>query len=332
MADMLVAQNLTACYRTRRGEDVTAVDDVSLALAEGEVLGIAGESGCGKSTLGRALSAIYDPPMYCAAGRVFVEGDDIYAMSARTLRREVLGTRVSYIPQSAMNSLNPTRRIGAFVRDVVRTHYPDVTGQEALNRARDRLESLSLSARVLRTYPFQLSGGMQQRTVVAISTLLDPAVLIADEPTSALDVSTQRTLVAMLRDLLARRIARSLIFITHDLTVLRHVCDRIAVMYAGEFVEVGPAEKVIFQPVHPYTKALVGSVMVPEPGARVRQPAGLPGTPPDLRAVPAGCRFGPRCPDQTPACRAVHGGLQVAHGRLIRCPRILGSEGGPGHD
>jgi peptide/nickel transport system ATP-binding protein len=208
------------------------------------------------------------------------------------------------------------------------THYPEMPRDEMLERARRRVRSLSLPERVLESYPFELSGGMQQRTVLAVSAMMNPAVLIADEPTSALDVSTQKTLVAMLKSFIERGICRSLIFITHDIVVLRHICDRIAVMYAGEFVEVGAAEQVIFDPVHPYTRALVGSVLVPEQEMRARDLRGIPGAPPDPTKMPAGCRFGPRCVEHDDRCRALHGELRLMQGRMVRCPRLEGEAHG----
>jgi peptide/nickel transport system ATP-binding protein len=326
MREVLRARDVKAYYRTRSGAEVRAVDGVSLALAEGEVLGVAGESGCGKSTLARALSGLFDPPLCRMGGEVLIEGEDLYSMPPRRLRADVLGKRISYVPQSAMNALNPTRRIGEFIRDVMRTHHPRVRATAVLGRARERLSALSLPDRVLDSYPFALSGGMQQRTVIMVSSILDPTVLIADEPTSALDVSTQKALVRMLRDLVRRGIARSMIFITHDIATLRHVCDRIAVMYAGEFVEVGTTEQVVFDPVHPYTRALVGSLLVPEPASRRRELPTIPGRPPDLAALPPGCRFSPRCTAHNEACRLRHGELELVEGRLVRCPRLTDAE------
>ncbi len=327
MAVVLEAEGLRAYYRTRFAEEVRAVEGVSLSLREGEVLGIAGESGCGKSTLARALTNLFDPPLHRVAGAVSIEDLDLYAMSPEQVRSCVLGCKIAYIPQSAMNALNPTRRIARFARDVMRTHYPDMSAERMLGRARQRLESLSLPESVLDRYPFELSGGMQQRVVVMVSTLLNPSVLIADEPTSALDVSTQKVLVRMLLDLLERRIARSLIFITHDITVLRHICDRIAVMYAGEFVEVGTTEQIVFDPVHPYTQALLNSVMVPEPGMRSRELVGIPGAPPKAVGPPSGCRFGARCTQHDEVCRQLHGELRLLKDRLVRCARLAAEAG-----
>lgn len=325
---LLKADDIRAYYRDRLGNEVRAVDGVSLELHEREVLGIAGESGCGKSTLARALADLFQPPLYHAGGSVRLGEDDLYAMDAETVRREVLGKRVSYIPQSAMAALNPTRLVRRFVTDVMSTHYPGMPAAEMLARARERLQALALGERVLESYPFELSGGMQQRTVVAISSLMNPEVVIADEPTSALDVSTQKTLVRMLRDLLERGFARSLIFITHDVTVLRHICDRIAVMYTGELVEVGTAEQVVFDPVHPYTRALVASVLVPEPGMRERPLRAIAGAPPAGGHMPDGCRFGPRCTEHGADCRALHGELVMQKGRLVRCARLEGGADG----
>jgi peptide/nickel transport system ATP-binding protein len=325
VTDVLTATDVHAYYRTRFGGEIRAVDGVSFALAEGEVLGIAGESGCGKSTLARALTNLFEPPLYCAGGQVCVEGEDLYGMDAGRLRAEILGRKVSYIPQSAMNALNPTRKISKFVQDVMKTHYRTMTRADVLARARERLRALSLPERVLEAYPFALSGGMQQRAVILVSTLLNPAVLIADEPTSALDVSTQKALVAMLKGLLERKIARSLIFITHDIATLRHISDRIAVMYAGEIVELGTTDQVIFDPLHPYTRALVGAVLVPEPGIRGRKLGTIPGTPPDLGDLPPGCRFAPRCTEHDDQCRARHGELELVGGRLVRCARLAGA-------
>jgi len=319
---VMIAREVRAYYRTRAGGEVRAVDGVSLDLAEGESLGIAGESGCGKSTLARALCGLFEPPLFRAGGRVLIEGTDIYAMPPQVLRRKVFGTRAAYVPQSAMNALNPTRRIRGFVLDVMRAHYPGMGKAEALARARERIATLCLPARVLDCFPFELSGGMRQRAVIMVSTLLNPTVLLADEPTSALDVSTQKELVRMLRGLLEGGIARSLIFITHDLATLRHACDRIAVMYAGEFVEVGTTEQVIFEPMHPYTRALLGSVLVPEPGTRGRKLPTIPGRPPDLSRPPEGCRFAPRCSEADRKCRAVHAELTEMDGRLVRCARL----------
>jgi peptide/nickel transport system ATP-binding protein len=209
---------------------------------------------------------------------------------------------VSLLPQGAMNSLSPTLRIGDFAVDIIRAHQPEVRRREALDRAAQRLDQLDLPKRVLGAYPHQLSGGMKQRVVTVLSTLLDPRLLIADEPTSALDVSTQRSLIELLRELLTRRLVGAIIFVTHDLPVLRGIADRIAIMYAGQLIEIGSTDEVIDRAHHPYTGALLRSVLVPEPQIRSRRISGIKGAPPDLADPPPGCRFHPRCSLAMPVC------------------------------
>ena len=296
MGNLLTAVDLRAYYRTVQGEEIKAVDDVSIEVREGEVLGIAGESGCGKSTLASVLAFTVIPPLYVVSGEVRANGTNILALDRETLRREIKGKYISIVPQGAMNSLNPTLRIRNFVVDVLKEHFPEISKEEALQRARERFEALSLPPRILDAYPHQLSGGMKQRTVTVISTLLNPKVLIADEPTSALDVSSQKTVIKLLVELLRRQIIRSVVFITHELPLLRHFADRIAIMYAGKIVEVGPMEDVIFDPLHPYSKLLMSSVLVPEKGIKSKKIEAIPGVPPNLKDPPSGCRFHPRCP------------------------------------
>jgi peptide/nickel transport system ATP-binding protein len=279
-----------------------AVDGVSLDVFNGEVLGVAGESGCGKSTLAAVLSLTAREPLHVLGGELTVAGEwrsfDKRHRPPRTWR----GTVVSLLPQGAMNSLSPTLRIGDFAVDVIRAHEPRVRRAEALDRAADRLEQLHLPRRVLQSYPHQLSGGMKQRVVTVLSTLLNPKLLIADEPTSALDVSTQRILIDLLRELLDRQLVGGIIFVTHDLPVLNTIADRIAIMYAGQIVEIGDTQRIVDEARHPYTAALLASVLVPEPQVRERRILGIRGAPPDLAAPPAGCRFHPRCSLVTDRC------------------------------
>jgi peptide/nickel transport system ATP-binding protein len=302
MRSLLEAQGIRACYATG-GPEVGAVDGVSLVLREGEVLGIAGESGCGKSTLASVLALTAQPPLYVTAGSLTLDGIPIDVAGGGGVDRELRGKLVSLLPQGAMNSLNPTVRVGDLAADVIRAHEGDVSRREAVDRARERLEQLSLPTRVLASYPHQLSGGMRQRVVAVISTLLNPSVLIADEPTSALDVSAQRGLVLLLRTLLERGFMKGVVFITHDLPLLGSVADRIAIMYAGQLAEVGPGQEMLARPRHPYTTALVGTVLVPDPTRRGKRVEGIPGAPPDLRTPPPGCRFHPRCGLAMPVCR-----------------------------
>jgi peptide/nickel transport system ATP-binding protein len=302
MTTLLEVKNLKAYYRTPLGDDVRAVDGVSLGLSEGEVLGIAGESGCGKTTLAQVLGLSVRKPLYIKEGTVRLEGQDALAIDPETMRREILGKTISTVPQGAMNSLNPTLRVRNLAIDVIRDHYPQITRAEAVERARERLELLGLPPRVLDSYPHQLSGGMKQRVITVISTLLNPKLLIVDEPTSALDVSSQKVVIKLLLELLNKEIIRSIVFITHELPLLRHVADRIAIMYAGKLVELGRMEELIFSPKHPYTQGLVGSVLSAEPGLRERKVVGIPGRPPDMKRPPSGCRFRERCPERLAIC------------------------------
>lgn len=299
---LLSARNLCAEYAGPRGQGVVAVDDVSLSLRDGEVVGIAGESGCGKSTLGAVLSLTARPPLYVMGGELEVEGKQLSFDPNKAPPRLWRGSVVSLLPQGAMNSLSPTLRIGNFAIDIIRAHDPRVRPKEALERAAERLEQLDLPTRVLRAYPHQLSGGMKQRVITILSTLLNPRLLIADEPTSALDVSTQKVLVELLNEMLARKLVGAIIFITHDLPVLRMIAHRIGIMYAGQLIEVGPTDDIINRAHHPYTGALLSSVLVPEPQVRNRRIGGIRGTPPDLADPPAGCRFHPRCSLKMDVC------------------------------
>jgi peptide/nickel transport system ATP-binding protein len=299
---LLRARGLRAAYSVDAGE-VVAVDDVSLEVRKGEVLGVAGESGCGKSTLAAVLSLTARPPLFVQAGELEVEGRRLDLGPDTSPPRTWRGEVVSLLPQGAMNSLNPTVRIRDFVVDIVRAHQPKAKRDEAIDRASERLEQLDLPRRVLDCYPHQLSGGMKQRVVTVVSALLDPRLLIADEPTSALDVSSQRVLIEMLKEMLARDIIGSVIFVTHDLPVLNTIADRIAIMYAGQIAEVGATREVIDRPRHPYSAALLSSVLVPEPAIRRRRVTGIPGSPPSLLNPPSGCRFHPRCSLASETCR-----------------------------
>lgn len=302
--NILEVRGLKTYYKTRLKENVYAVDGVDLDLQEGRVLGIAGESGCGKSTLALSLMGFYFAPLHYGSGSIKIEGVDLMGLPYKTLRKDYLGTQIAYIPQAAMNALNPTRKISRFVIDILTEHRPDLSHEEMLNIAHGKFAFLNLPERVLNSYPSELSGGMKQRTIIALSTLLNPKVLIADEPSSALDVSSQKVVISMLRKLMRDGFVKSMIFITHELPLLRHVADDIVVMYAGELVEKGTSEEVIFDPVHPYSHALMGSIIVPEEGMKAHKLTAIPGAPPNLKRVPPGCRFADRCALADERCRA----------------------------
>jgi peptide/nickel transport system ATP-binding protein len=317
---MLEVKELTTKYITRFGEDVYAVDHVSLKVEEGKSLGIAGESGCGKSTLALSLMGYYFAPLHYTSGEIIIGGRNISGMDPDDVRKTVLGTEIAYIPQAAMNALNPTQKVINFIEDVIQAHKPKTTKKEIYELAKDFFETVGLSAEVLQKYPVELSGGMKQRTVIAISVILSPKVLIADEPSSALDVTSQKMVIKMLRDLMEMGFIKSMIFITHELPLLYNVTDDIMVMYAGQIVEKGSAKEAVFDPIHPYAKGLMGSIIVPESGLRGHKLAAIPGVPPNLKKPPSGCRFAERCKYVQPECKANSVGLhELEGGRTYRC-------------
>jgi peptide/nickel transport system ATP-binding protein len=317
---ILEVKDLTTKYITRFHEDVYAVDHVSLKVEEGKSLGIAGESGCGKSTLALSLMGYYFSPLHYTSGDIFIEGKNISGMDPDTVRTTILGTEIAYIPQAAMNALNPTRKIINFIEDVIQAHDPKISKKEIYDMARQRFEILGLPAEVLQEYPVELSGGMKQRTVIAVSVILAPKILIADEPSSALDVTSQKMVIKMLLDLMEKGLVKSMIFITHELPLLKNVTDDIMVMYAGQIVEKGTAEQTVFDPIHPYAKGLMGSIIVPEQGLRNVKLTAIPGVPPNLKNPPAGCRFAERCKYVIPECRSHSIDMREIEGdRAYRC-------------
>jgi peptide/nickel transport system ATP-binding protein len=322
---MLEVKELTTKYITRFGENVYAVDHVSLKVEEGKSLGIAGESGCGKSTLALSLMGYYFAPLHYTSGDIIIDGRNISGMKPDDIRKSILGTEIAYIPQSAMNALNPTQKVINFIGDVMQAHKPEATRKDVYDLAKYVFETVGLPAEVLQKYPVELSGGMKQRTVIAVSTILFPKVLIADEPSSALDVTSQKIVIKMLRDLMKNGIIKSMIFITHELPLLYNVTDDIMVMYAGQIVEKGTAHEAVLDPIHPYSKGLMGSIIVPELGLREKKLTAIPGVPPNLKKPPAGCRFAERCKYVVPECTANSVSLhELEGGRAYRC--ILSQE------
>ncbi|MBI5303916.1 MAG: ABC transporter ATP-binding protein [Chloroflexi bacterium] len=298
----MIVKNVRAYYAVGTGPEVKAVDGVSFAIREGEVLGIAGESGCGKSTLAAVMALTARAPLLVKSGEMSLDGETLPLTHQLDAPRAWHGKKVALLPQRAMNSLNPTARVRDVVVDVVRAHDPTIQSRAAIEQARERLEQVSLPSRVLESYPHQLSGGMRQRVVAVISTLLNPKVLIADEPTSALDVSSQKQLILLLQLLLECRFITRIAFITHDLPMLSNIAHRIVVMYAGKLAEIGTTREIVDSPQHPYTKALICSTLDPDPRVRACRLDGILGAPPDLRRPPSGCRFQPRCPHALEIC------------------------------
>ncbi|MCL2839301.1 MAG: ABC transporter ATP-binding protein [Defluviitaleaceae bacterium] len=309
---ILEVKDLKTKYVTRFKESVYAVDGVSLQIEEGKSLGVAGESGCGKSTLALSLMGYYFAPLHYISGDIIIDGKNISGMKPDEVRKNVLGREVAYIPQAAMNALNPTQKVIKFVEDVVRAHDKSMSKKDIYDMAVQRFEVLGLPKEVLSKYSVELSGGMKQRTVIAISTIKSPKVLIADEPSSALDVTSQKMVIKMMRELMEKGYIKAMIFITHELPLLYNVTDDIMVMYAGQIIERGTAHEMVFDPVHPYSKGLMGSIIVPEAGTRDVKLEAIPGTPPNLKKPPPGCRFAARCKYKIPTCE---------HGE--RSPRIF---------
>jgi len=319
---ILDVRDLTTKYVTRQGEGVYAVDHVSLKLYEGRSLGIAGESGCGKSTLALSLMGYYFAPLHYMSGEILLGDRNISKMAPDDVRRKVLGTDIAYIPQAAMNALNPTRKVIDFIEDVIRAHEPGISKKDILDLASRRFKQLNLPLDALNKYAVELSGGMKQRVVIAISTILSPQVLIADEPSSALDVSSQKMVIRMLRDMMETGLIKTMLFITHELPLLYNVTDDIMVMYAGQIVESGTAREVVFDPLHPYARGLMDSILVPEEGTRQTVLCAIPGTPPNLKNPPSGCRFAARCSYVAPECRMNAQTLNhFGQGRTYRCWR-----------
>ena len=335
---VLDVRNLSVDYANSRGA-VHAVDDVSFTLARGQILGLAGESGSGKSTLAHAIARLQRPParvvhgqvLYyprpepTAAGQEAVQTPmDVLALSPADLRA-FRWRRLSFVFQSAMNALNPVMDIGAQITDVLRAHDPTLSRKSRDERAAELLQLVGIAPDRLHSYPHELSGGMRQRAVIAIALALNPDLIIMDEPTTALDVVVQREILSEIIDL-RDRLGFSVIFITHDLSLLLEIADRVAVMYAGKIVEIATSAELLSAPHHPYTRALLHSF--PKVGAEKAVLTSIPGSPPDLRALPSGCAFHPRCSFAFDACRCQTPPLlaSAAGSRSVACH--LYDEGG----
>ncbi|HEV2346471.1 MAG TPA: ABC transporter ATP-binding protein [Actinocrinis sp.] len=283
---------------------VRAVSDVTLSLRRGEVLGLAGESGSGKSTLAYGLTRLLPPPGVVASGKVLYHpGDgtgavDVLALSPAGLRKFRWG-QTAIVFQAAMNALNPVDKIAKQLTDVIHTHRPNLGRTERIERARELLGLVGIPADRLDSYPHQLSGGMRQRVMIGMALALEPRIVIMDEPTTALDVVMQRQILAVFSRL-RRTLDFSVVFITHDLSLLVEFADRIAIMYGGRIVEEAPAAQIYRAPLHPYSDGLLHSF--PALRGPRRELTGIPGSPPDPRSLPSGCAFHPRCPKAFDPC------------------------------
>jgi len=328
---LLEVKDLAVYFDTPEGL-VRAVDGVSLNVSVGECCALVGESGCGKSVTALALARLVDsPPGIYADGEVVFAGRPVLSLSGQELRR-LRGDRIAYVFQEPAAALNPVFRIGYQVAEAIRIHRQDAEVEEEVRRLLDMV-GLPDPGRVMRAYPHQLSGGMQQRAMIAMALACRPDLLIADEPTTALDVTIQAQIIALLQRL-RQRLGMAILFITHNLALVRGLTDRTYVMYAGRIVESGPTSRLLERPLHPYTQALLGAV--PRLGRRDIALQPIPGNVPDPLSPPPGCRFHPRCRWALDRCRVAEPELEtVGEGREVRCWRwreLAGEEGGVRRD
>jgi peptide/nickel transport system ATP-binding protein len=312
---LLKIEGLTVAYESD-SKRLLAVNNVDLEIFQGEIFGLAGESACGKTTLANSILRLIKPPGRIISGRVIFDGVDLLSLGEEDLRR-IRWEKIAYIPQASMNALNPVVRIYDQIVDVVRAHRKDFPEEETRRRAEELFVSVGLAPEVLKMYPHELSGGMRQRVIIAMSLFLNPKLLIADEPTTALDVVVQRGILQLLKDI-NKKFGTTILLITHDMAVHAQIVDRLAIMYAGKIVEVGPVKDIFERPLHPYTQLLIASI--PRVGEK-RRLAGIPGLPPDLRNPPPGCMFHPRCPLRIQGrCERAEPALrQVSNERKVAC-------------
>jgi peptide/nickel transport system ATP-binding protein len=315
---VLTVSGLTVDYLTSSGP-VRAVDSVDLELAAGEFLGIVGESGSGKSTLLFAIAQLLTPPAEVTAGSVEFLGRNLVQLTRGELRHS-RWRDFSVVMQSAMNALNPVMSLGAQMRDACEAHS-DMRSEEIHARSVEVMRLVGVDPIHLRSYPHQLSGGMRQRAMIAMALLFTPQLVIMDEPTSSLDVVAQRSLMIQVKRL-QERLGFAVIFVTHDMSLVGGIADRLAVMYAAKLVEVGPTQEVFSRPLHPYTRGLLEAF--PSIQAVRRRLTGIPGSPPDLARPGTGCRFADRCPDAIEECAATDPPAEDFDGRTVRCLRVKG--------
>ena len=297
---LLELHHLVVDYMTPRGP-ARAVDDVSFTIRRGEVFGLAGESGCGKSTVAHAVMRLIKPPGQISGGQMLFGGRDILALSPGELR-QFRWRRASIVFQSAMTALNPVINLGEQLSDAIMAHDP-MNKRRALERAGELFKLVGIESRRLKSFPHELSGGMRQRAVIAMAMALNPELVIMDEPTTALDVVVQRDILQQIQEL-QQQFGFSILFITHDLSLLVEFSTRIAIMYAGKIAELAPASQLFNDPKHPYTVGLMNSF--PSISGPKKHLQGIPGTPPDLVSPPPGCPFAPRCQHVMSACTRVY--------------------------
>jgi peptide/nickel transport system ATP-binding protein len=290
-------RDLRVAYGTSRGS-LAAVDGVSFDLAPGESLGLVGESGCGKSTLGRGLMQLL-PPGAAVGGSVELNGRELIGLDRRALR-DIRSEELALVFQEPMSRLNPLMKISSHFVEAVRAHQPDISKDEARQMGREALRQMGIPPTRINDYPHEFSGGMRQRIMIALALVLSPSVIVADEPTTSLDVIVEAQILDLLERLRYEEHV-GLLLITHNLGIVAETCDRVAVMYAGRIVEIGPVEDVFADPQHPYTRGLLESVI----SVDTTELRSIDGAPPDLVDPPSGCRYAPRCPKRFDDCDTI---------------------------
>lgn len=319
-SNIIEIKNLKVSYTTKKGM-VSAVDGVSFSIENEETLGLVGESGCGKTSIGNAILKIL-PRSAQLEGKILFEGKNLVELSEKAMQK-IRGLKVSMIFQDPMTSLNPVMKLKDHFIETIQTHKPDISEYEAEEIAKKAFESVGIESSRLKDYPFQLSGGMRQRAMIALALVLNPKLVIADEPTTSLDVIVQAQILELLKDL-KKRFRMSIILITHDLGVVAEMADRIGVMYAGHLVELSSSENIYYSPKHPYTEALLESIPNTRPDDKklIYIPGGLP----DLTNPPRGCRFSPRCSKAMEICKEKEPPVFKIEDSKVKCWLYKGAE------
>ena len=311
---LLDIQSLVVEYRTPKAS-VKAVDRVSLSVEKGHTLGLVGESGCGKSTLGLSIVRLVPPPGRIVSGQIALDGIDVAGCSDEEMRR-VRGKRVGYIFQDPMTSLNPVKKIGDHFVEMIHTHEPGTSREDALKRANEILQDLGILPERIDDFPHQFSGGMRQRVMIGLALALNPDLLIADEPTTSLDVIVEAQIIELLKHL-RESLDLTLVLITHNIGIVAETADRVAVMYAGRIAELSETGDLFERPMHPYTKALLNSV--PNITKKGQILSWIPGAPPDLAELPPGCLYHPRCPFAFDRCKNEDPELLKHNNSVVAC-------------
>lgn len=319
---LLEVKNLTTYYKILRGY-VRAVEGVTFNIEKGEALGLAGESGCGKTTIALSLLRVLPPGGKIVDGEIRLNGVNILKLSEDEMRNSIRWKKISLVFQGAMNALNPVYKVGEQIVEAIRIHEPHISKGEAYERAEKLFELVGLQPSRLNNYPFEFSGGMKQRAMIAMAVACNPELLIADEPGTALDVIVQAQVIKLLREL-KEKLGMSLILITHDLSLIAEACEKTAIMYAGHLVEIGDSNTVFKENLHPYTQGLISAF--PDIQSEQMQLTAVAGSPPDLLNPPSGCRFHPRCPYAMNICRKEKPILMsVNENHLVACHLIKSS-------